>query len=111
MNVENDTFARRAPKYAPSEPIATAPQMPSPPFQILKASTQVAARAEVGAGRGDDVINPAADDPEGIAQTAISSIASTSPPRATQRRRVIHTAKKMPMRIMIAYACTVRPPN
>ena len=56
--------ARRQPIHAPSAPSEMAPQMPRPPSQIFSGVDRVAALAPVGAGRGDDVVEPAADDAE-----------------------------------------------
>ena len=54
----------RAAIQAPTAPPATAPQMPRPPSQMSNAFERVAAGAEVFLGRGDDVVDPGADDAE-----------------------------------------------
>ena len=87
----------------PSAPSAMAPQMPRPPFQIFSGVDRVAALAPVRAGRGDDVVEPAADDAEEHPHAATSRAWPGSPPRATSRRPVSHTATTMPTRMHRAY--------
>src|SRR5579875_1589265 len=102
-NATTDTPARRAPIQAPTPPSATAPQMPRPPSQILKAFHGSRPGTKYNSGSVIRWYSRPPRIPNGIAHQAIVSMAVGSPPPATQRLRVSHKATPMPARMHRAY--------